>query len=54
MNTTKVNEPSTKLDTAIANMMNVGASAVTGAAKWEECHPEGWVALQKSQSTPNL
>ena len=54
MNTTKVNESSTKLDKAIAEMMNVGASAVTAATKWEELHPEGGVTLQKSQSAPNL
>ena len=54
MNTTKVNEPSTKLEIAIAKMMNVGTSAVTGAAKWEELHSEGGVALQKHQSAPNL
>ena len=29
----KVNKPSTKLGIAIAKMMNVGASEVTGAAK---------------------
>ena len=33
MNRTKVNESTTKLDIVIAKLMNVGASAVTGAAK---------------------
>ena len=54
MQTTKVNEPSTKLYVAIAKMMNFAASAVTAAAKWEESHLEGGVTLQKSQSAPNL
>ena len=33
LNSTKVNETTTRLDIAIAKIMNVGASAVTGAAK---------------------
>ena len=35
MKTTKVNEPSTKLNITTAKMMNVGASAVTGTTKWK-------------------
>ena len=46
MNTTKVNEPTTRLDKVVTRMEHIGASTLHGAAKWQESHPKGVLTHQ--------